>query len=67
MTEQLRSYNEGVTGKKIDIALFDPKLEALAGQINRQSHFIVEAEVHRRRIENEFRQAAANISHDVLR
>lgn len=65
MTEQLRSYNEGVTGKKIDVALFDPKLEALAGQINRQSHFIVEAEAHRRRIENEFRQAAANISHDI--
>ncbi|MEI0740178.1 HAMP domain-containing sensor histidine kinase [Paenibacillus sp. JTLBN-2024] len=65
MTEQLRSCNEGVTGKKIDVALFDPKLEALAGQINRQSHFIVEAEAHRRRIENEFRQAAANISHDI--
>lgn len=65
MTEQLRSYNEGVTGKKIDVALFDPKLEALAGQINRQSHLIVEAEAHRKRIENEFRQAAANISHDI--
>ncbi|MFD0715616.1 sensor histidine kinase [Paenibacillus sp. GCM10027626] len=65
MTEQLRSYNEGVTGKKIDISLFDPKLEALAGQINRQSHLIVEAEAHRKRIENEFRQAAANISHDI--
>lgn len=65
MTEQLQSYNEGVTGKKIDVALFDPKLEALAGQINRQSHLIVEAEAHRKRIENEFRQAAASISHDI--
>jgi len=65
MTKQLQSYNEGVTGKKIDVALFDPKLEALAGQINRQSHLIVEAEAHRKRIENEFRQAAASISHDI--
>jgi len=65
MTDQLRSYNEGVTGKKIDVALFDQKLEQLAGQINRQSHFIVEAEAHRKRIENEFRQAAVNISHDI--
>ncbi|WP_239618362.1 sensor histidine kinase [Cohnella mopanensis] len=65
MTEQLRSYNEGVTGKKIDVALFDLKLEALAGQINRQSHLIVEAGAQRKQIENEFRQAAVNISHDI--
>ncbi|GGG53187.1 sensor histidine kinase [Paenibacillus radicis (ex Gao et al. 2016)] len=65
MTEQLRSYNEGRTGKKIDVALFDRKLEALAGQVNRQSHIIVEAEARRQRIEYEFRQAAANISHDI--
>ncbi|WP_244862759.1 sensor histidine kinase KdpD [Paenibacillus sp. J22TS3] len=65
MTEQLRSYNEGVTGKKIDVALFDQKLEELAGQINRQSHLIVEAEAQKRRIQREFRQAAVNMSHDI--
>ncbi|WP_246183436.1 sensor histidine kinase [Paenibacillus methanolicus] len=65
MTEQLRSYNEGVTGKKIDVALIDLKLEALAEQINRQSHAIVEAEARRKRIENEFRQAVVNMSHDI--
>ncbi|MFF2090723.1 sensor histidine kinase [Paenibacillus sp. NPDC058174] len=65
MTEQLRSYNEGGTGKKIDVALFDRKLEALAGQINRQSQLIVEAEARKQRVQYESRQAAANISHDI--
>ncbi|RUT48355.1 HAMP domain-containing histidine kinase [Paenibacillus anaericanus] len=65
MTEQLYCYNERATGKKIDVALFDQKLEALAGQINRQSNLLVQSEVHRIRVEQEFRQAVANISHDI--
>ncbi len=65
MTEQLRSYNAGITGKKIDIALFDRKLEALASQINRQSCLIVEADARRKRVEHEFRQAVVSISHDI--
>ncbi|MNH84373.1 Sensor histidine kinase YycG [compost metagenome] len=65
MTEQLRSYNEGDTGKKIDVALFDQKLEELAGQINRQSRLIVEAQAQKKRIQQEFRQAAVNMSHDI--
>ncbi|QUL54898.1 HAMP domain-containing histidine kinase [Paenibacillus tritici] len=65
MTEQLRQYNERATGKKLEVTLFDRRLEALAGQINRQSNLIVEAEANRRRTENELRQAIANISHDI--
>ncbi|SDE58564.1 Histidine kinase-, DNA gyrase B-, and HSP90-like ATPase [Fontibacillus panacisegetis] len=65
ITEQLYRYNERATGKKIDVALFDQKLEALAGQINRQSNLFVESEVQRKRVEKEFRQAVANISHDI--
>lgn len=65
ITEQLHTYNERASGKKIDVALFDQKLEALAGQINRQSDLIVEAEAQRKRVEQEFRQAVANISHDI--
>ncbi|WP_245238124.1 sensor histidine kinase [Paenibacillus etheri] len=65
MTTQLHTYNERATGKKINVALFDQKLEALAGQINRQSDLIVEAEAQRKRVEQEFRQAVANISHDI--
>ncbi|MNN09208.1 Sensor histidine kinase YycG [compost metagenome] len=61
----MRSYNEGDTGKKIDVALFDQKLEELAGQINRQSRLIVEAEAQKKRIQQEFRQAAVNMSHDI--
>lgn len=65
ITGQLHTYNERATGKKIDVALFDQKLEALAGQINRQSDLIVEADAQRKRVEQEFRQAVANISHDI--
>lgn len=65
MTEQLRHYNERTTGKKIDVTLFDQRLETLAGQINRQSDLVVDAEARRRRTENELRQAIANISHDI--
>ncbi|WP_052092397.1 HAMP domain-containing sensor histidine kinase [Paenibacillus sp. FSL H7-0357] len=65
MTEQLRHYNERTTGKKIDVTLFDQRLERLAGQINRQSDLVVDAEARRRRTENELRQAIANISHDI--
>ncbi|WP_019913142.1 sensor histidine kinase [Paenibacillus sp. HW567] len=65
MTEQLSHYNKRTTGKKIDVTLFDRRLEALAGQINRQSDLVVDAEARRRRTENELRQAVANISHDI--
>lgn len=65
MTEQLRRYNDGETGKKIDIALFDNKLEELAGQINTQSRRVSEAEAQKNRIRQEFRQAAVNMSHDI--
>lgn len=65
MTEQLGRYNERGTGKKIDVALFDQKLEALAGEINRQSNLFIESEANRKRVEKEFRQAVANISHDI--
>lgn len=47
------------------MTLFDHRLETLAGQINRQSDLVVDAEARRRRTENELRQAIANISHDI--
>ncbi|MBU5344651.1 HAMP domain-containing histidine kinase [Paenibacillus lautus] len=65
ITEQLGRYNERRTGKKMDVALFDQKLEALAGEINRQSNLFIESETNRKRAEKEFRQAVANISHDI--
>ncbi|GKU77303.1 sensor histidine kinase KdpD [Paenibacillus sp. L3-i20] len=65
MTEQLRCYNERTTDKKIDVSLFDRRLEALAVQINDQANLVIEAEARRRRTENELRQAIANISHDI--
>ncbi|RED64756.1 sensor histidine kinase [Cohnella lupini] len=65
MAEQLRLRNDQAVSKKIDVALFDRQVEALAEQINRQSELIVDAEAARRRTENELRQAVANISHDI--
>jgi signal transduction histidine kinase len=65
MADQLRQRNAGETGKPIDVALFDSRIEALAAEINRQSDLVVEAEARRRRTENELRQAVANISHDI--
>ncbi|WP_405105483.1 ATP-binding protein [Paenibacillus sp. FSL K6-1217] len=65
MTAQLRRHNQRTTGKKLEVTLFDKRLEALADQINCQSDLIVEAEANRRRTENELRQAIANISHDI--
>ncbi|MBP2110376.1 sensor histidine kinase [Paenibacillus silagei] len=65
MTGQLRRYNERTTGKKLEVNLFDKRLESLAGQINRQSDLVVEAEANRRRTENELRQAISNMSHDI--
>lgn len=65
MTKQLEASNKGKTGKRIEVALFDPMLEALAAQINRQSRKIDESEAKQRRIQQEFRQAVVNISHDI--
>lgn len=65
MTEQLRRFNSGASGKKIDVSLFDEKLEQLAGQINAQSRLMDEAEAQNKRIRQEYRQAAVNMSHDI--
>lgn len=65
MTRQLELYNKGDSGKKVDVALFDQSLEALAEQINLQSRLIDEAVANNKRIQKEFRQAVANISHDI--
>ncbi|MBW7454923.1 HAMP domain-containing histidine kinase [Paenibacillus sepulcri] len=65
MTSKLKAYNDGRTGKKLDLTFFDRHIESLAAEINRQSDLVVEAEAQRRRTENELRQAVANISHDI--
>ncbi|MHA7964897.1 sensor histidine kinase [Paenibacillus sp. CAU 1782] len=65
MTEQLKLYNRGENGKKIDVALFDGKLEGLAEQINAQSQLIIEAKALKERTQQEFRSASANMSHDI--
>lgn len=65
MTEQLRSYNDRATGKKVDLVLLSGPVERLAAEINRQSDLVVEAEARRKRTETELRQAVANISHDI--
>lgn len=65
VTHQLQSYTQGLTEKKMDIALFDQDLEALTEEINQLISLIVEANALRMRSENELKQGIANISHDL--
>lgn len=65
VTRQVRSYTQGSTEKKIEIALFDQDLETLTEEINQLMTLIVEANALRRRTENELKQGIASISHDL--
>jgi signal transduction histidine kinase len=59
-THQLKQMN-----KKIDLTFYDKDLEKLAIEINRQVDLTKQANAEKRRIENELKQAVANISHDI--
>src|SRR5699024_4546039 len=65
MTRQLEQYNRQETDKKVDIALIDNELEALAVETNRLIDTIVDIKASKRRTENELKQAVSNMSHDL--
>ncbi|KOP77720.1 HAMP domain-containing histidine kinase [Cytobacillus solani] len=62
---QLRELNNKITGKKINLTLFDRDLEELAKEINDQIDETKRANAEKMRTENELKQAVANISHDI--
>ena len=59
-THQLKQMN-----KKIDLTFYDRDLEKLAIEINHQIDLTKQANAEKQRIENELKQAVANISHDI--
>src|SRR5690625_497721 len=65
MTKQLEQYNGQKTDKKIDIALIDTELEALAAETNRLIDTIVDIKATKRQTENELKQAVSSMSHDL--
>jgi len=65
MTKQLEQYNMQETDKKVDIALINTELEALAVETNRLIDTIVDIKASKRRTENELKQAVSNMSHDL--
>lgn len=65
MTKQLEQYNRQKTDKKVDIALIDTELEALAAETNCLIDIIVDIKATKRQTENELKQAVASMSHDL--
>lgn len=65
VTRQLNQLNKKVISKKIDLTFYDKDIENLAKNINEQIDLTNEAIVEKLRIENELKQAIANISHDI--
>jgi signal transduction histidine kinase len=65
LSNQMERFHQGLTGKKIDIALLDKDLEDLAGNINQLIDLTVQSNRDRIRNDRELRQAIANMSHDL--
>jgi len=65
LSSQLRQYNEGQTQKRLDLSYYQRDIEQLAEEINRQMERVAAATAATKRVEDELRQAVANISHDL--
>jgi signal transduction histidine kinase len=61
----MERFHQGLTEKKVDIALLDKDIEELAGNINQLIDLAVQSNMDRIRGERELRQAIANMSHDL--
>ncbi|MDF2834682.1 MAG: two-component sensor histidine kinase, partial [Paenibacillus sp.] len=65
LSNQMKRFHQGLTGKKIDIALMDKDLENLAGDINQLIDLAIQSNRDKIRNDRELRQAIANMSHDL--
>ncbi|MBB3129995.1 signal transduction histidine kinase [Paenibacillus rhizosphaerae] len=65
ISTQVERFYQGLSGKKVDIALLDKDIEALAGNINQLIDLAVQSNRDRIRSDIELRQAIANMSHDL--
>jgi len=62
---QLQNYNNRMTNKKIDMALFDKNIENLGAEINRLIELYVNENKKRVHFEQEQQQVITNMSHDL--
>jgi signal transduction histidine kinase len=62
---QVESFHQGSSGKKVDVALLDRDVDALAGNINQLIDLAVQSNRDRIRSDRELRQGIANMSHDL--
>ncbi|MFG1732393.1 sensor histidine kinase [Paenibacillus sp. 843] len=65
LSAQVGRFHQGLSGKKVDIALLDKDIEELAGNINQLIDLAVQSNRDRIRSDRELRQAIANMSHDL--
>lgn len=65
LSAQVERFHQGLSGKKVDIALLDKDIEELAGNINQLIDLAVQSNRDRIRSDRELRQAIANMSHDL--
>lgn len=65
LSVQVGRFHQGLSGKKVDIALLDKDIEELAGNINQLIDLAVQSNRDRIRSDRELRQAIANMSHDL--
>lgn len=65
ISNQLQSYNNRKTNKKVDLALIDKDIENLGLEINKLIDLYVAENRNKIRFENDHKQAVANISHDL--
>lgn len=65
LSDQMERFHQGLSGKKVDIALLDKDIENLADNINQLIDLAVQSKRDRIRSEREIRQAIANMSHDL--
>ncbi|GIP47862.1 two-component sensor histidine kinase [Paenibacillus sp. J53TS2] len=65
LSRQVERYHQGLSGKKVDIALLDKDFEQLAESINQLIDLSVQSNRDRIGSDRELRQAIANMSHDL--
>src|SRR5690625_4846826 len=65
ISQQLQTYNNRKTNKKIDMSLFDKDMESLGLEINKLIDMYVAENRKRVSFDNEQKKTIANISHDL--
>lgn len=65
ITNQLKDYNNKKTNKKIDVTLINKDIGELASEVNNLIDLHAKSIIEKQSVENELKQAVANMSHDL--